>query len=88
MSPSYILLAIPVFFLAMGIEWYIGKRKQRTDIYRINDSVNNLTVGLGQQLWSAVFKFILFGIYVLIYQKLSIFKIPATWWSFAVPYCL
>ena len=39
-------------------------------------------VGLGQQLWSAVFKVFLLGVYAYFYNNFSFFKIPATWWSF------
>ncbi|HRG89929.1 MAG TPA: sterol desaturase family protein [Chitinophagales bacterium] len=83
MNPAYILLAIPFFFLAMGAEWlysYIRKK----DWYRLNDSVNNLVIGLGQQLWSLVSKAFLFGVYVYMYQQFAFFHIPATWWSFVL----
>jgi alkylglycerol monooxygenase len=81
MHPAYILLAIPMFFLAMGIEWFYGYSKKK-NWYRLNDSVNNLVIGLGQQLWSLVLKVMLLGIYVWFYKHYSFFKIPATWWSF------
>jgi alkylglycerol monooxygenase len=83
MHPVYVLLAVPAFFLAMGIEWLYGYIKKK-DLYRLNDSVNNLVVGLGQQLWSAVFKVVLFGIYVWFYNHYSFYKIPPTWWSFVL----
>ncbi len=81
MNPAYILLAIPVFFLAMGAEWlyaYIRKK----DWYRLNDSINNLVIGVGQQLWSLLSKFLLLGVYMVIYENYAFFHIPATWWSF------
>lgn len=81
MHPAYTLLAIPLFFLAMGIEWLWGYVKKK-DVYRLNDSVNNLTVGLGQQVFSLVFKGMLLGVYVWLYNNYSFFHIPATWWSF------
>ena len=83
MHPAYTLLAIPVFFLMMGIEWYY-LRKKRQDSYRLNDSVNNLVVGLGQQVWSLLMKGFLFGVYIYFYNHFSLFKIPATWWSFVL----
>lgn len=83
MNPAYMLLAIPVFFLAMGIEWAYGYSKKQ-NWYRLNDSVNNILVGLGQQLWSLVTKTMVFGLYVWIYQNYSFYKISATWWSFVL----
>ena len=81
MHGDYILLAIPFFFLAMGIEYWYGKSKNK-NWYRLNDSVNNLVIGLGQQLWSVVFKVFLLGVYAWIYNNYAFIKIPATWWSF------
>jgi sterol desaturase/sphingolipid hydroxylase (fatty acid hydroxylase superfamily) len=83
-NPLYMLLVIPVFFISMGIEWYIGYRKKKNDLYRLNDSVTNLVIGMGQQTWSLVFKVMLLGIYIWFYDNLSFFKIPATWWSFVL----
>ncbi|MDB5284771.1 MAG: Sterol desaturase [Bacteroidota bacterium] len=83
MHPAYMLLPIPLFFLFMGIEWFIGYLGKK-ELYRLNDSVNNLVVGLGQQLWSLVFKVVLFGVYIWFYEHYSFFKIPPTWWSFVL----
>jgi alkylglycerol monooxygenase len=81
MSPNYILLAVPFFFLLMGIEWYLGYRKNK-QLYRLNDSINNLVIGIGSQVFNVAFKVLLLGMYVLLYDYIAIFKIPATWWSF------
>ncbi len=81
MHPAYMLLAIPVFFLSMGVEWLYGYIKKK-QLYRLNDSITNLMIGLGQQLWSLTTKAALFGVYVWLYDNYSFFKIPATWWSF------
>jgi sterol desaturase/sphingolipid hydroxylase (fatty acid hydroxylase superfamily) len=83
MHPAYMLLAIPFFFLLMGIEWLYGYVKKK-ELYRLNDSVNNLVIGLGQQLWSLVFKGMLLGIYFWIYKNYAFVHIPATWWSFVL----
>ncbi len=81
MNPIYMLLVIPFFFLAMGIEWAYMRAKKK-NWYRINDSVNNLILGIGQQLWDLVFKGVTFGVYIWAYNNYSVFKIQATWWSF------
>jgi len=81
MHGAYILLAIPAFFIAMGIEYWYGA-KHNKDWYRLNDSINNLVIGLGQQLWSLVFKVFLLGVYAWVYNNFAFIKIPPTWWSF------
>lgn len=77
------LLVIFYFFFSMGIEWLYFKRRKQHE-YRLNDSVNNLTIGVGQQVWSLVFKGFLVGVYVFLYNHFSLFKVPAAWmgWSF------
>lgn len=81
MNPAYILLAIPFFFLLMGVEWLYGYLKKK-ELYRLNDSVTNLLIGIGQQVFGLIFKAMLFGIYIWMYNNYAFFKIPATWWSF------
>jgi len=83
MHPAYMLLVIPFFFLAMGIEWFYAYSRKK-DWYRLNDSVNNLIIGLGQQLWSLLSKVFLLGVYVVIYDNYALFHIPAPWWSFII----
>ncbi len=83
MSPAYMLLIIPFFFLAMGIEWFYGYSRKK-EWYRLNDSVNNLIVGLGQQLWSLLSKAFLLGVYAIIFYNYAPFHIPPTWWSFVI----
>ncbi|MES2620584.1 MAG: sterol desaturase family protein [Bacteroidota bacterium] len=81
MNPSYILLVIPFFFLAMGIEWLYGYVKKK-ELYRLNDSINNMVVGLGQQLWNLLSKVFLLGVYLVIYDNYAFVHLPTTWWSF------
>jgi sterol desaturase/sphingolipid hydroxylase (fatty acid hydroxylase superfamily) len=83
MHPAYMLLVIPFFFLAMGIEWFYGYSRKK-EWYRLNDSVNNLIIGLGQQLWSLLSKVFLLGVYAVIYTNYAPFHIPPTWWSFFI----
>lgn len=83
MNPAYMLLVIPFFFLAMGIEWAYGYSRKK-DWYRLNDSVNNLVIGLGQQLWSLLSKVFLLGVYAVIYNNYAFIHIHPTWWSFVI----
>lgn len=83
MQSSYILLAIPFFFLLMGLEYLYGRWKQ-TNYYRLNDTITNLTIGIGNQVFNLLFKGLLFGLFVWVKQNLAITEIPATWWSFVL----
>ena len=46
-ATNYIALAIPVFFVLIGIEILVA-RHQEKDYYRFNDSINDLSMGILQ----------------------------------------
>lgn len=83
MHPAYMLLVIPFFFLTMGIEWLYGYTKKK-NWYRLNDSLNNLLIGTGQQLFSVITKAMMLGIYVWFYDHYAPIHQPKTWWSFVL----
>lgn len=77
MKVDYIALSIPIFFLLIGIELayaYIYKLKY----YRLNDSISNLSQGIGQQVTGIFMKTALFFGYKYIYDHLRIFDLPTT----------
>src|SRR5262245_29641232 len=50
MGNLFIALAIPVFFLLIGIELLVQRRTGRGS-YRLNDAVTDLSCGVGQQVF-------------------------------------
>ncbi len=66
MQPSYILFAIPFFFLAIGIEYIWGKRRGKS-YYRLNDAITNLNIGIGSQIFGLFQKFVLLGAYMFVF---------------------
>jgi sterol desaturase/sphingolipid hydroxylase (fatty acid hydroxylase superfamily) len=67
MKPDYIALSIPFFFLLIAIEILIDLREKR-HLYRFNDAITNISLGIGQQVTGIFIKaFILFG-YVYLYE--------------------
>ena len=50
-----ILIAIPIFFIGIGLEWTIARRKH-LEVYRWNDTLTNLHLGTGQVLISTLIK--------------------------------
>jgi alkylglycerol monooxygenase len=76
---NYIALAIPFFFLLMGIELWIGRRRALR-LYRFNDALVDLSCGMTQQIL-LVFAVGLFGAgYLWLYQH-RFFSLsgPAAW---------
>lgn len=83
MNPLYILFAIPFFFLLMGVEYLYSRIKGKV-YYRLNDTISNLLIGIGNQAFNLIFKAALMAAYVWIFQNWSFFQLPPTWWSFVL----
>jgi sterol desaturase/sphingolipid hydroxylase (fatty acid hydroxylase superfamily) len=77
---DYIQLAIPVFFLLIGIELVLARVLER-DSYRLNDSVGDLACGVLQQLGGVFLKTALFAGYAALYSGYRQLEIPmdAAW---------
>lgn len=77
--------AIPFFFLAIGIELLLAVLLGRK-VYRLNDSINDLSCGIFQQLFGLVFKLAMVAVYALSVEYLSIqalFSAPE--WTMGAP---
>jgi alkylglycerol monooxygenase len=77
MDPSAIHLAIPVFFLLIGVELVVARLLER-DVYRLSDSVNDLSCGVLQQVVEVFLKTALFAGYASLFASHRLFEIPAT----------
>ena len=58
-------IAVPVFFLLMGIEWLVSRRREQ-QVYRLNDTMSDLTCGMGDQLINLVVGGATLGVYAAI----------------------
>jgi len=67
MKTNYIALAIPVFFILIGVELLIGIIQKRK-YYRLNDSINNLSLGITSQITGIFLKTILFFGYLFLFE--------------------
>jgi len=79
---SPIKYSIPIFFLLIGIEVLVDRFK-KSNLYRFNDAITNLSCGIGQQVVGLFMKVFTVGAYAWLYENFSPFKgqIPVTWWS-------
>lgn len=53
MVPNLIALAIPLFFVGIGIELWVARRRG-VSVYRVGDALGNLGCGIAQQLVSVL----------------------------------
>ncbi|KAB7729053.1 sterol desaturase family protein [Rudanella paleaurantiibacter] len=87
MNFNPIMLAIPFFFLAMGIEIWLDRYRQ-TKLYRLNDSITNLSAGTSQQVVGIFLKVITLGLYEAVHANFALFQVPHTWWSWILAFVL
>jgi len=74
---NLIVLAIPVFFLLIAVEW-IAARILEPDAYRFSDSVADLGCGILDQVVDVFTKTLVFAGYLLLYDRFRMFSIPET----------
>lgn len=67
-------MAVPVFFLMIGVEAWIAHRR-RAGLYRLSDSVNSLSCGMAQQAMDVALKLWDFGFYAFVYAHLALFEL-------------
>lgn len=87
MNFNPIMLAIPFFFLAMGIEIWIDRYRD-TKLYRLNDSITNLSAGTSQQVIGIFLKVLTLGVYEAVHANFAFFTVPHTWWSWVLAFVL
>ena len=76
MHEKIILFASPVFFLLIIIELIAAKRRQRY-IYRFNDAINSISLGIMSQITSVFHNAYIIGIYAWVAHYFSLFHLPA-----------
>lgn len=74
MEVNYIALAIPAFFLLIGIELAYSLWKG-VKLYRLNDSITNIGLGIGQQVTGIFLKTALFYGYMFLYEHYRFFTL-------------
>jgi len=77
MNFNYIVFAIPVFFVLIGLELLVNKIRQGK-AYRFNDAIANLNIGIGEQIFSVFLKAVLVMVYDYIYRHWALLEIPNT----------
>ena len=78
MNLNPIVLSIPVFFLLIGIELLVERIMHRK-LYRLADSIANLSCGITSQLSGLFLRILAIGIYELLYNNFALFHPSKTW---------
>lgn len=82
-NTPYVTYAIPVFFMLMAVEAIYGWISNK-HLYRLNDTINDLSCGILQQVLGIFMKTILFAGYLSIYNNyalldMSTFSVAGKW---------
>ncbi len=83
MKLSPIAAAIPVFFLLIGIELVVGIIKKQK-LYRFNDALTNINLGIGQQVVGLAMKVVLGFGYKYLYELEILPHIANSWYAIVV----
>lgn len=84
-NPS--VIAIPVYFLLIGLE-FIVHRIKATKSYRLKDAMTNINCGVISQITGAFLLVALFSLYTFIEERFGMFDIPVVWWAFPIAFIL
>jgi alkylglycerol monooxygenase len=72
MSPSQVIvLAAPVFFLLIALEFAWGVRKGR-NTYRLADAINSISLGMLSQISAVFTRLLRVGLYTAVYASVSL----------------
>jgi alkylglycerol monooxygenase len=80
-----IVLAAPVFFLLIGLEFWWGRRLARmgqaaAQTYRLDDTISSISLGMISQISAIFTRLLRIGIYTLVFEQVALFPDQA-WWS-------
>ena len=79
-----IALSIPIFFVLIAVELAYAAVRKRS-LYRLNDSLNDLSCGVLNQLVSVFTAALIFGIYGFVYERTHLVEMPSeAWWTWVV----
>jgi len=71
---NYVTLAVPFFFLLIGVELVAGI-VQHKRLYRFNDSINDLSCGIIDQIVGLFLNVLLFASYIFLFDHVRFFEI-------------
>lgn len=73
--------AIPFFLLMIGIELWMARRSGKSEVYRFNDTITNLNIGIGSQVFNLFFQIGILAVYFVIFTRFSFFQLPVNVWT-------
>jgi alkylglycerol monooxygenase len=83
-GPNLIALAIPLFFLFIGLELFVARRRGAS-VYRLADALADLGCGIGQRAVLVLGAAAVLGVYALVYAHARLVTFaPGSLWPWAI----
>ncbi|MBT1700479.1 sterol desaturase family protein [Fulvivirgaceae bacterium PWU4] len=83
MALNWTALAIPAFFIFLGLEYIASVRKKR-NLFTFESSVANISIGIAERLMNLFVSASFYGLFYYIYDAFALFEIPATFWMWII----
>ena len=81
LSPSQVIvIATPVFFLLIAIEWLVSLRRQKHP-YRLADALSSMSLGIMSQTSAVFTKLLTIGIYTAVFEHVAVLRNEGFWTS-------
>jgi sterol desaturase/sphingolipid hydroxylase (fatty acid hydroxylase superfamily) len=78
MNLNPIVLSIPIFFILIGVEIVVERLSHRK-LYRLPDSIANLSCGITSQLSGIFFRVLAVGVYELVFANFAVANLERNW---------
>ncbi len=84
MAFNFVAVAIPAFFIFLGLEYVAAIRQKKQHIFKFDSSVANLTIGIAERLLNLFITTSFYGAFVFVYERFALWQIPNTWWVWVI----
>lgn len=76
--------AIPAVLLFMGLEYAYAVKKKRTDLFRFDNSVTNISIGIAERLLYLFLAASFYQLFQYIYKHYAWWQVPNKWYVWIV----
>ncbi|MBN8576005.1 MAG: sterol desaturase family protein [Cytophagales bacterium] len=79
-SLNFVAFIIPAFFLFLGLEYWLAKKKSKTPLFTYESSITNISVGIAERLLNLLITGSFYGLYYYLFEHFALWEIPNVWW--------
>jgi alkylglycerol monooxygenase len=86
-SLNLVAFIIPAFFVFLGLEYFVAKRKKKEHLFNYESSVTNISVGIAERLLNLLITGSFYGLYHYMFEHFALCKYPMPG-GYGYSYCL